>query len=224
VTIRVGGMTVPLETAARWTAAYFDEEANLTSKSPYAYPFYDRYDGGAEQDGLNGGDFLAPVLLNANPKLVGYRTLLKLKAHLVQGLAAIPLDLTLQTAVEADIHRELLACLVQPIDPHGAPGIKLTMLAKVLHRKRPLFFPVYDSYVRACYVGRAKRFPMRNQTGRLDSVFIGEIATYMVADLASQPEPWKQLAAIAPAGVSPLRLLDVVAWNAGRKIAPQVDE
>ncbi len=37
------------------------------------------------------------------------------------------------------------------LDYDRPPGVRLTKLAKVLHRKRPRLLPLYDRYVRACY-------------------------------------------------------------------------
>ncbi|GAA3377905.1 hypothetical protein GCM10020367_55420 [Streptomyces sannanensis] len=43
------------------------------------------------------------------------------------------------------------------------------------------------------------------------------LAMCIVDDLESRRDEWKALAAEAPEGVSPLRILEVVAWNLGKR-------
>src|SRR4051794_18209788 len=69
--VSVGRATnIPLVTAKRWVADYTDAAANRVSDDPYAFPAYDRYDGGTVDPGtLTDGDLLAPVLLNVQVKI-----------------------------------------------------------------------------------------------------------------------------------------------------------
>lgn len=63
--VRVGRVDIPMDKAAAWIAEYTDVLANVGSEQPYAFPAYDRYDGGtADPATLTDGDLLAPVLFN----------------------------------------------------------------------------------------------------------------------------------------------------------------
>jgi hypothetical protein len=221
--IRVGGHDVPLTTAEAWVSSYFDAEANQTAKKPYAYPFYDCMDTGTGPNELSDGDLLAPVLLNAAPTIRGFRTLKGMRPTLEAGLAAIPLDLTLEAAVADGSHSALLAGLATVLDVPDPDkewtDVKGTILMKTLHRKRPLFVPLYDTKVFACYVGPVKAgFPIPEVSKHSWARFFEQLAESMVRDLTTQRELWGVLARSAPDDVVPLRLLDVVAWNAGKQL------
>lgn len=59
--VRVGRVEIPLDTAAAWIAEYTDGSVNISSDRPYAFPAYDRYDGGTTEPArLTDGDLLAP--------------------------------------------------------------------------------------------------------------------------------------------------------------------
>ncbi|MFF2937067.1 DUF6308 family protein [Streptomyces mirabilis] len=219
--VRVGGRSVEFEVAARWVRSYFDESANRAAAAakggkPFAYPAYDRMATGSGPDELNDGDFLAPLLLNAGPTIAAVYSLQAVRPVLEAGLAAIPQDLTLQTAVARGRHGPLLQGLIGVLDAPGkVPGIGLTKLTKVLHRKRPLFVPLFDQQVKACYYSTHVNYPMHPAPGRPEAVFFSTLAECMTRDIEEQPEQWEAMAAQAPDDVSLLRILDVVAWNLG---------
>ncbi|MEU7305391.1 DUF6308 family protein [Streptomyces sp. NPDC007206] len=219
--VRVGGRSAEVEVAARWVRSYFNESANRAAAAakrgkPFAYPLYDRMATGSGPDELNDGDFLAPLLLNAGPTMVAVYSLQAVRPVLEAGLAAIPQDLTLQTAVVCDRHWPLFEGLIGVLDaPARVPGIGLTKLTKILHRKRPLFVPLFDRQVKACYYSTHANYPMHPTPGRPVARFFSTLAACMTRDLEEQPEQWKVLAAQASNDVSLLRILDVVAWNLG---------
>lgn len=220
--LSVGGRSVGLDTAAGWIRSYFDEAANrdpsATRNKPYAYPVYDQMATGSGPNELNDGDLLAPLLLNAGPSIRGVFSLQAVRAALQDGLAAIPLGLTLQEAVADDSHKKLLEPLIAVLDAPGkVPGVQLTMLTKVLHRKRPLFIPLFDSQVKACYWSTDDHFPMQPDPTRPDAEFFSSLAACIAADLDGQLDVWQALRTEAPDSVPLLRILDVVAWNLGRK-------
>ncbi|OKJ09227.1 DUF6308 family protein [Kitasatospora sp. CB01950] len=224
--VKVGGRRATVAEATRWVGAYFDEEANTAAAAasggkPYAYPVYDRLDTGSGPDRLDDGDLLAPLLLNAAPTIRAVFNLRAVRPALEAGLARIPEDLTLQAAVAEGSHRPLLAALTGVLDrPGGLPGVGGTTLMKVLHRKRPLFVPLYDSRIDACYRGSAAEHPIKPDRRRSWTEFFALLAEAVAEDLESQPEQWRTIAAAAPEDVSLLRVLDVVAWNRVRRGKP----
>ncbi|MFF4435330.1 DUF6308 family protein [Streptomyces sp. NPDC001621] len=222
--IHVGGRRVEIEKAAFWIKDYFDETANREAaalgKGPvYAYPAYDRLATGSGPNELNDGDLLAPLVLNAGPSIKAVYSLQRVRPALERSLAEIPTNLNLHTAVEKGTHTKLLGDLVSVLDPFGAlPGVQLTTLVKVLHRKRPLLIPLFDDNVRRCYWTREPTagYPMTRVRNRRDAEFFPLLAGFIDADLERQREDWTVLASHAPADTTLLRVFDVVAWRLGR--------
>ncbi|MEP7192562.1 MAG: DUF6308 family protein [Actinomycetota bacterium] len=109
-----------------------------------------------------------------------------------------------------------MQALVGVLDERPLQGIKLTTLTKVLHRKRPDFMPLHDKFVKACYVGTQDPFPMRFEKGRTWARYWVVMATAIAGDLQTQSDAWAHLSTLAGEDVTALRVLDVVAWNAGK--------
>ncbi|MBQ0911014.1 DUF6308 family protein [Streptomyces sp. RM99] len=220
-TVRVGGRSVGLDQATQWIRQYFDAEANQAAAvaargRPYAFPVYDRMDTGSGPNELNDGDLLAPVLLNVTPKLHAILNLQAVRPDLEAVLAAIPPKLTLQDAVASGAHAEPLHRIGGLLDsPAPLRGVGGTILMKIMHRKRPLFLPLYDTQVYACYCGPGARYPIKKSPQRTWAQFLRLLGDAMARDLDEQPDTWKTLMGCAPDGVSVLRVLDVVAWNLG---------
>jgi hypothetical protein len=215
-TIRIGGRTATIADARGWIGGYFDAERNATSRSPYAYPAYDRLDTGGDVDVLNDGDLLAPTLLNAAPSIVAFYSLRWAKPRLNEVLPTIPQDLSLARSVVDGALANILGDLVAVLDDPDRPmrGVRLTTLLKVLHRKRPLLIPLYDKFVNACYVGRTAEYPVPRRTKVDRKTLIVDVATAINTDLEAQPAVCDVLAGLAPVGK--LRVLDVLAWHTGR--------
>ncbi|MFI7547588.1 DUF6308 family protein [Actinoplanes sp. NPDC049599] len=214
--VRVGGKAVSLARAERWVDTYFDGPANRTADKPFAYPAYDELCTGSGPDQLNDGDLLAPTMLNAAPTIAAFYSLQAARPRLEQGLRAVPGGLSLQASAADGSLRERLGNLAGVLDGKGLRGVRLTMLSKVLHRKRPSFVPLYDQFVRACYVGERGRFPIQVDRARSWAGFAGELGEWVARDLADQDDVWRHLAARVAGEVTTLRVLDVVAWNLGR--------
>ncbi|MGW8635245.1 DUF6308 family protein [Streptomyces sp. NPDC055793] len=220
-TVRVGGRSVALGQATQWIRQYFDAEANRAAAAaakgrPYAFPVYDRMDTGSGPNELNDGDLLASVLLNATPKLHAVLNLQAVRPDLEAVLAAIPPRLTLQDAAASGVHAEPLRRIGGLLDgPAPLRGVGGTILMKVLHRKRPLFVPLYDTRVYACYCGPSAHYPIKKSPQRTWSQFLRLLGEAVARDLDEQPDTWKALMKCAPDDVSLLRVLDVVAWNRG---------
>ncbi|WP_418960365.1 DUF6308 family protein [Streptomyces tritici] len=220
-TVRVGGRSVALDQATQWIGQYFDAEANRAAAvaakgRPYAFPVYDRMDTGSGPNELNDGDLPAPALLNATPKLHAVLNLQAVRPALEAVLTAIPPRLTLQDAVASGVHAEPLrriGCLLD--SPTPIRGVGGTILMKIMHRKRPLFLPLYDTQVFACYCGSGDRYPIKKSPQRTWAQFFPLLGDAVARDLNEQPETWKTLRGCVPDDVSVLRVLDVVAWNLG---------
>ena len=220
--VRVGGHRIAVASAGKWIGAYFDEKANAAAAAvkggkPYAYPVYDRMDTGSGPNQLDDGDLLAPLLLNVGPTIKAMFSLQAVRPELEAGLACIPEDLTLQAAVAEGSHRQLFERVTGVLDrAGGVPGVGGTILMKILHRKRPLFIPLYDTQVYACYCGATGDHPVQPDPKRTWAEFFTLLAESMAEDLGSQPQQWRTLASAAPEDVTLLRILDVVAWNLGK--------
>lgn len=207
--------------AKAWVAEYFTAK-NQHAANPYAHPAYDAYDSGSGPFELNDGDLLAPVLLNAAPTVRAFYSLQRVRPRLVDALADVPVELTLADAVAAGTMPAQLGELVAVLDgPEPVPGVRLTTLLKVLHRKRPAFVPLYDQFVGACYLGTGDGFPVRRVRRRSWRDYAVAVAAAVSEDLTSQRAAFAELQELAPR-VSTLRILDVLAWKLGRR-APAAD-
>ena len=87
--VRVGALMVPLGTATKWITDYFDEDSNLRSTQPYAFPAYEDFDTGSAPETLNDGDLLAPALLNVRPSLAAFYGLQSVRGELEEGLGPV---------------------------------------------------------------------------------------------------------------------------------------
>jgi hypothetical protein len=218
--IRIGGRSCSTTDAERWITEYFSPE-NRTSSTPYAHPAYDEYDSGSGPFELNDGDLLAPALLNAAPTMRAFYSLQSVRSQLTDALARTPVELTLQDAAAVGTAPALVGDLAAVLDATPRPpGVRLTTLFKVLHRKRPLLVPLYDQFVRACYVGDSA-FPVHRVRSRSWRNYAVAVATAVNQDLSTQEEAFADLHRLAPQ-VTQLRLLDVLAWKVGRR-APEDD-
>lgn len=214
--IQIGGRSASMADARDWVSRYFNE-SNRDSKKPYAYPAYDHYDSGSGPFDLNDGDLLAPALLNATPSVQGFYSLQRVRPRMVEALGRVPVDANLLDAIEAGTMESMLGDLVSVLDaPEGVPGIQLTKLVKVLHRKRPAFIPLWDKFVRACYLGEDAAFPLAYDRTRSWCAYAVAIAEAMSSDLIEQQAAFDELHGLTPQ-VSVLRVLDVVAWNTGKQ-------
>ena len=210
-TLLVGGVTVDRDLALAHARHY------LTDGSGWAYPSYDAYEADRAAGPLTDADFLAPLLLNVNQlKIRTYEALQQVRNTLDEVLTRIPGDLDLAEATPHDLL--LLGKLFAVLDDPGIWGAQGTVLAKVLHRKRPRFVPLYDEQVRAVYQdGSTGTVSQAPEGGRPWAEFIVLFATAVQADLRRERAFWQQLVDLAPGPkITTLRALDIVAWWAGR--------
>lgn len=222
--ITVGAREVSHDEARQWLTEYFDEETNRKAKDPYAYPAYDEFNAGSGPNKLNDGDLLAPGMLNAAPTITAFYSLQRIREHLQQRLTTIDVSLTLADAVNDGSVGALLGGLVDVLDAKDRPyGVRLTTLLKILHRKRPLFVPLYDKYVKACYLGKGDQFPVQRRRSRTTADYCVDIAKAINEDLTLQDAAFTELASVVPAGISPLRVIDILVWKAGRRRVVSAD-
>ncbi len=87
----------------------------------------------------------------------------------------------------------------------------------MLHRKRPESIPLHDRWVWSCYVGEVGH-PVPRAKRRTWREYMTLVAQEMARDLREQPDQFAVLQASSKATppLSDLRILDIVAWNAGR--------
>jgi len=212
-TLLIGNRTVDRDRAREHARTYL-------SGGRSSYPSYDGYDADHASGPLVDADFLAPVLLNVSHLRVRtYAGLQRSRQKLQSILDAIPPDLGLEAAVTEDLLRlgELFA-VVDHKQIHGAKG---TVLAKVLHRKRPRFIPLYDEQVRRVYQD-GDGAPVPPVEDRSWSEFMPLFATAVQRDLTAEWDFWTAIAADAEGPpITQLRALDIVAWWAGDSGRPR---
>jgi hypothetical protein len=92
-----------------------------------------------------------------------------------------------------------------------------TTLAKIMHRKRPAFVPLYDSNIWRCYV-EAPGAPVPQNSRRTWREFFQLLGEAMIEDLTREREWLDEIADLAagPVPVTPLRALDIIGWRAGQ--------
>ena len=168
-TVRIGRVPIPVATAVRWIEEYTDAASNRASERPYAFPAYDRYDGGTADPGtLTDGDLLAPVLLNVQVKIRTYYGLQAIRDRLQEGLRdpVLAQDLACADPQQmATAVRALYGVLDEKSPPWGVPG---TTLSKVLHRKRPkIAGPARHMGVELLRRGRCASAARKRFVGRL---------------------------------------------------------
>lgn len=207
--LRIGGLTVDRIEALEHARRY------LTDGSGWAYPAYDAYESERAAGPLTDADLLAPVLLNVSRMHIRtYEAMQAVRPELDRHLARIPQGLDLAQARPADL--ELLGELFSVLDGQGIWGAKGTVLAKVLHRKRPRFVPLYDEQVRWVYQNSPDA-PVPSLPGRSWRDFVVLYAAAVQEDLRREAPFWHQITGLAAEPpITPLRALDIVAWWAGR--------
>jgi len=187
------------------------------ARKPYAYPAYDTFDAESGPDELNDGGLLAPGMLNAAPTIAAFYSLQRMRKHLQQRLAAIDTALTLAQAINDGSVDALLGGPVDVLDATPRPyGVRLTTLLKVLHRKRPLLIPLYDRFVKACYVGTGDDFPIQRRRTIPTPDYCVDLVKAINRDITSQQPAFATLASTVPVGTPPLRVIDILACKLGR--------
>lgn len=214
-TLRVGGVDIDRDRARAAAAQYLAAAGHR-----FGYPAYDAFDGGAGSYRIGDGDLLTPVLLNVPVSVKTFYALADLRPRLNDWLLRVPPDARLLDAGPPEL--ELLGDLFGILDgERRRPHIRGSVLAKVMHRKRPGFVPLYDRHVDHCYRG-ADGAPITRDTRRPWREFIQLLGAAMGQDLRREQEYLAGVVAMATDPViTPLRALDIVAWQAGRSTGPR---
>jgi hypothetical protein len=213
--IRIGGVDIDRDRASVAAAQYLAAQGHR-----FGYPAYDAFDSGAGLFRVGDGDFLTPALLNVPVSVKTFYSLSDLRDRLDSWLLRVPPDARLVDAGPAEL--QLLGELFAVLDGGGRrPHIRGSVLAKVMHRKRPSFVPLYDRHVDHCYRG-AQGAPITRDNRRPWSEFLPMLGTAMIEDLRREADYLAEVVAMATNPViTPLRALDIVAWQAGRSTGPK---
>ena len=180
----------------------------------YAYPYYDGLVTNGDPDLLCTGDLLAPALLGVGVDVDRLHTLTALMPLLQRALDKLPPGIEL---IEADdVTLDLVAALYDPLDDPDVSDrdVKGSLIAKVLHRKRPALVPLFDSKVRIFYQ-HENCVPAAPKDGRSWRQYMELLVRAMQADLRENAEEFQRLATLVPTGgprVTALRMLDIVVW------------
>ncbi len=207
--LRIGGVRIDRASALDSARGY------LSRRDRFGYPAYDSFGSEGGPWKISDADFVAPVLLNAEMNSRTFYALEAIRPHLERWLVDIPLDARLVEAGAPELARlgELFSVLDSddlPVDARGS------ILAKVMHRKRPAFIPLYDRFVDYCYRG-ADNAPVSRDRKRTWREFLPLLGQAIIDDLTTGAEFFAEVTALANGPViTPLRALDIVAWHAGR--------
>ncbi|MHA7300858.1 DUF6308 family protein [Pseudarthrobacter sp. MDT1-22] len=113
--------------------------------------------------------------------------------------------------------REAIADLFDALEEKRANNVKLTTLSKVLHRKRPELLALFDAKISYCYTDYAGA-PVPKERKRSKRDYRLRWREEVQNDLDSQHDQWEEIAAIAPGPkITPLRALDIIGWELGRR-------
>ena len=213
--IRIGGVDIDRERARSAAAQYLAAQGHR-----FGYPAYDAFDGGAGRFRVGDGDQLTPVLLNVPVSVKTFYSLTDLRPQLESWLTKVPPDARLIDAGSAEL--TLLGELFEVLDGgQRRPHLSGAVLAKVMHRKRPAFVPLYDRHVDHCYRG-APGAPITKDVRRPWSEFMPLLGAAMIEDLRREADYLAEVVAMATTPViTTLRALDIVAWQAGRSTGPK---
>ncbi len=206
---------------ARGTREVFDAESLLEEYvgprkrgARYAYPYYDGLVTNGDDAVLCTGDLLAPSLLSAPVDLDRMATLTALLPLLQRGLDQVPRGLALVDADDQVLDR--VAALYDPLDDPDVADkdVKGSLIAKVLHRKRPALVPLFDSRVQFFYrsEGAVPAVPKGSRTLR---EYMTLLLRCLRDDLRDNVEEFAALQRVVPPDGPPLtslRILDVVVW------------
>ena len=153
------------------------------------------------------GDLLAPVLLGVHVDAPRFLALRRMLPDLAGRVAALP-PVSLAEADDGVVGE--VAALFTVIDELGRSrvGVRGSIVAKVLHRKRPDLIPLYDTRVWSAYADPGP-VPRVRERSWVDYMVL--LCDAMRDDLRKEAAAFGALAAVAP-GLTALRMLDILVW------------
>lgn len=188
-------------------------DAGRPRRHRFSWPYYDGLVTNGVPDELVSGDFLAPVLLGAEVSLDAMASLVSMQPRLHDALADVPSDVAdLADADDATCVR--IAAIWAVLDAHDTADVKGSLIAKVMHRKRPGLIPVYDSRVFHFYQDE-RCIPPARRGARSWEEYMGQLIVVMREDLRTNRSAFADLVTLAPPDgppLTPLRALDIVVW------------
>jgi len=212
--LRVGRVVVSTHTATGIVRRYVADPNVHDRRKPQAFDIYDGYRAEQRFEPLDQADLLAPVLLgvqNLSPD--AYRWLSYRLAPLNSALDRISPDASLS---DPDPDLAPLADLFAVLDDTSRDGVRMTILSKILHRKRPRMIPLWDAHSLTCY-SRGAACPVPEQRGRSRQEYALTLARAMHADLRAAKPIWEDLATLSTRReLTELRALDILAWTLGQ--------
>ncbi len=188
-------------------------DAARPRRSRFSWPFYDGLVTNGRPDVLVTGDFLAPSLVGAPVDVDTMAGLVGLQAPLQDALAAVPDVGDLADASDDDCDAVAALWSVLDLEHVDTTDVKGSLVAKVLHRKRPALIPIWDSRVFTFYRDEGCVLVRRGEHSWED--YLRQLTRAMREDLRANSESFAELTALAPADgpvLTPLRALDIVVW------------
>jgi hypothetical protein len=212
--LRVGKFNVSRQNAVEIVRRYIAEPNPLDRRKAHAFDVYDAYRAQDRFAPLDQADLLAPVLLDVpNLSVSAYRWLTGQLAPLNRALDRIGTEASLS---DPDPDLGPLADLFSLLDDTSRDGIRMTILSKILHRKRPRMIPLWDTHSLTCY-SRGEACPVPEQRGGTRQEYALDVTRAMHADLRAGKPLWEEVARLSTGReLTELRALDIVAWTLGK--------
>lgn len=179
----------------------------------FSWPFYDSLVTNSRPEVLVTGDYLAPSLLGASIDSDVMAGLISLQPALQEALSGLPPVEHLADATDADCDAVAGLWAVLDREQVDTSDVKPSLVAKVLHRKRPGLIPVWDSRVFTFYRDAGCVLVNRGEHSWED--YLRQLTLAIREDLRANPDAFAGLTALAPADgpvLTPLRALDIVVW------------
>jgi hypothetical protein len=219
--LRVGGRRVRFDLAQRWVADYVTGTCRA-----FAHRAYDRYRDEVRFRPLDDADLLAPALLGAlDLPVTAFSWLQGRTDDLNAALSAVPVDANLADDGPDTALLGPLFAVLDDLEPaqRKKDGIRMSVLSKVLHRKRPGFIPLWNKCLRRCYMETPEP-RVRLYRDRSYQEWSELIGASIREDLQEDRRTWRDLAnfptdtLLSDTPLTELRALDIVAWHLGKNL------
>ncbi|MCB2227400.1 MAG: hypothetical protein KQH53_12040 [Desulfarculaceae bacterium] len=191
--------------------------APVTSLRQFVNEWYEMYDGiNVEDDNnLTVPDIALSIMLNSRISGITGGNIYYKKASIDKYLAMIPNDVDLfslsptETIPGEDGIRDLVGCMCK------ISRVALSVTTKVIHKKRPLLIPIFDSFVEEQYCKRIKgstRMPWGD--------YCVNMMRLVIEDMQNNKNQLQELVEIMKEDGTPMsacRILNALTWKKVRK-------